>query len=183
MTPVLQLHGSIFFLLRKFVENTFDNGTWLKLNEAVGISKPDYDIHEKYDLSVFNSLRNGIAEKLSLSATEVNEKFGEYLVPDLLSFFWAHVNPAWKTYQLIENAEFVMHKAVRTQENKADPPILNVSRVHDKLLIIDYYSKRRLASLAVGIIRGIAGYYKESVRIVPTTNANDERVQIRIEFE
>ena len=41
-----------------------------------------------------------------------------------------------------------------------------------------------MASLAVGIIKGIAKYYNESskVKIVPTTNPNDERVQIRVEF-
>ncbi len=84
-----------------------------------------------------------------------------------------------------ENTELVMHKAVRKEENKANPPVLNVSRVHDNLLIIDYYSKRRLACLAIGIIRGIIKFYNETdkVTVIPNTNPADERVQIRIEFK
>jgi hypothetical protein len=86
---------------------------------------------------------------------------------------------------MLENTELVMHKAVRMEENQAAPPFLNVSRVHDNLIIIDYYSKRKLASLAIGIIKGIAKFYDETekVHVVPMTNPNDERVQIRIEFK
>ena len=41
-----------------------------------------------------------------------------------------------------------------------------------------------MASLAVGIIKGIAKYYNESekVKVIPATDLNDERVQIRVEF-
>lgn len=78
-----------------------------------------------------------------------------------------------------------MHRAVRKEENKASPPTLNVSRVNDKLLIIDYYSKRRMASLAIGMIKGIAKFYNESEKLQITLNAesDDERVQIRVEFK
>jgi hypothetical protein len=74
---------------------------------------------------------------------------------------------------------------VRKQENQADPPVLLVTRVHDKLLTIDYYSKRRMASLAIGIINGIAKYYNEAdkVKVICQSDPNDERVQLRIEFK
>ena len=65
-----------------------------------------------------------------------------------------------------------MHKAVRKEENKANPPTLHISRVSDKLLIIDYYSKRRMASLAIGIIKGIAKFYNESEKRQITLNAD-----------
>jgi hypothetical protein len=182
MAPALQIHGSIIYLLKKYVERNLTAGSWYRLSREAGLENLVVDPHDNYDLTVLATLRNVIAREMRLSANELYEKLGEFLVPDLLDIFRAHVNPSWNTYQLLENAEFVMHKAVRNQENKADPPVLNVSRVHDQLLIIDYYSKRRMASLAIGIIRGIAAHYKENIRIVPTTNANDERVQIRIEF-
>ena len=75
--------------------------------------------------------------------------------------------------------------AVRTEQSIANPPVINVRRIHDKLLVIDYYSKRKMASLAVGIIRGIAAFYSESEKVVviPTTDQGDENVQIRVEFQ
>ena len=77
-----------------------------------------------------------------------------------------------------------MHGAVRRLNSTANPPILNVSQVNDKLLIVDYHSRRKMASLAIGIIRGIAEYYGESqsVKIISMTDPDDERVQIRLEF-
>ncbi len=41
------------------------------------------------------------------------------------------------------------------------------------------------AWLAIGIIKGIAKYYNESekVIVIPKTNPNEDRVQIRVEFK
>src|SRR5688572_1849446 len=181
----LQVHGSMFFLLKKFIDDNYGDGTWLKLNQAAGITVPDYDIHKNYPASQMFSLIGAAADHSGFTENKLREKFGEHLVPDLLNIYKAYINPSWKTFEMLENTELVMHKAVRKQENKANPPVLNVSRVHDKLLIIDYYSKRKLASLAIGIIKGIAKFYNESekINVIPMSSENDERVQIRIEFK
>lgn len=51
-------------------------------------------------------------------------------------------------------------------------------------MIVDYHSKRRMAGVAVGIIKGIAGYFNESdmVEVTRVTPADEERVQIRVDF-
>jgi hypothetical protein len=182
----LQIHGSMFFLLKKFIENNYGGSeTWLKLNEVAGISRPLYEPQKNYPLAEMFAILSATAIHSRLSQNKFTEKFGEYLVSDLLNLYKSHLNPSWKTFEILENTELIMHKAVRKQEKNANPPILNVSRVHDKLIIIDYYSKRKMASLAVGIIKGIAGFYneKERVRTILNTHPNDERVQIRIEFK
>lgn len=185
MTKDIQVHGSIFFLLQKFVESNYGKDSWVKLNQTAQTGQQRYDMHENYSLSQMNSIISAAANLTGLSENNLKEKFGEHLVPDLLNIYKSYLNPAWKTFNLLENAEHVMHMAVRQQERKANPPVLNVTRVSDKLLIIDYYSKRKMANLAIGIIRGIAKYYNESdkINIIPVTNLNDERVQIKIEFK
>ncbi|GAA4431272.1 hypothetical protein GCM10023188_18640 [Pontibacter saemangeumensis] len=54
----------------------------------------------------------------------------------------------------------------------------------EKQLIVDYHSKRRMAGVAVGIIKGIAGYFHESdlVEVTRVTPADEERVLIRADF-
>ena len=184
MSENLHLHGSMFYLLSEFITDKYGSATWLKLTHDAGIN-PTFDIHTNYPVSEMVALIKLVAEHANLTESTIKEHFGEHLVPSLLSFYKSHINPEWKTFGMLENTELVMHKAVRKQENDASPPVLNVSRVHDKLLIIDYYSKRRMASLAVGIIRGIAKFYNESekINIIPMSNPDDERVQIRIEFK
>lgn len=179
----LQIHGSMFFLLSEFITDRFGNKTWLELTKKAGVES-SYDMHTNYPASEMFLLIKMAADHAELTENVIKEQFGEHLVPRLLTLYKSHINPEWKTFEMLENTELVMHKAVRKQENDANPPVLNVSRIHDKLLIIDYYSKRKMASLATGIIRGIAKFYNESenVHIVPTSNPDDERVQIRVEF-
>lgn len=180
-----EIHGSIFILLQKFVESKYGEDSWVKLNETAKTEQQKYSVHENYSLSKMTSLIRAATNLTGLSESDLKEKLGEHLLPDLLNMYKSYLNPTWKTFELLENTERVMHKAVRQEDSKANPPILNVTRVSDRFLIIDYYSKRKMASLAIGIIKGIAKYYHESdkISIIPTTNPNDERVQIKVEFK
>jgi hypothetical protein len=180
----LLIHGSMFLLLKKFVENNFDQSTWLKIIKVAGAAQSSYEMHRNYPASEMFSIISTAANYSGIHEEALKEKFGEYLVPDLLELYKMHVKPEWRTFEMLENTEKVMHKAVREEASEANPPVLSVTRVSNKLLIIDYYSKRKMASLAIGIIKGIAKYYNESekLRIVPNTRPNDERVQLRVEF-
>lgn len=181
----LTMHGSMFVFFKQFIEETFSSSLWLELNKKANTNHSTYQIHNSYPSNIFYSLLQTAANLTNHSENELKEEFGEYLVPKLLSLYKSYINPAWKTFELLENTELVMHKAVRREELQAKPPILNVSKVAVNLLIIDYYSKRRMASLAVGIIKGIAKFYneQEKVRVILKADPDDERVQIRIEFK
>nr|WP_162426594.1 heme NO-binding domain-containing protein [Pontibacter pudoricolor] len=78
------------------------------------------------------------------------------------------------------NSEEAMRGAVR--KKTTGPILLNylLPRKVKKQLIIDYYSKRRMAGVALGIVKGIARYFDESdsVDIMQLTPMDAERVQI-----
>jgi len=179
-----RVHGSIFFLLKKFVDQNLPEGTWARLNQGAGTSG-SFGLTENYPLGDINAI---VEEASKLTGTPVNilkEKFGEYLVPDLFQLYSSYLKPHWKTFEVLEHTELVMHGAVRRLNSTANPPILNVTKVNDKLLMIDYFSHRRMGCLAVGIIKGIARYYNESdkVTVTPATDPDAERVQIKVEFK
>ncbi|MES2565598.1 MAG: heme NO-binding domain-containing protein [Bacteroidota bacterium] len=178
------IHGSIFFLLRKFIINNYSEEMWHILNAEAHVEESGIEMTKSYDLSDILGIMQTASTHTNLSIKELQEKFGEYLVPDLFKIYGNYLNPNWKTFDVLLNTETVMHGAVRKLNSTAHPPILNVSQVNEHLLIIDYHSKRKLASLAVGIIKGIANYFNESrqVHVKPTTEADAERVQIRVEF-
>lgn len=73
---------------------------------------------------------------------------------------------------------------MRNEDKRTSPPLLVVTKKGSNQLIVDYYSKRRMAGVAVGIIRGIAKYYHEQERVTVTrlTPADEERVQIKVDF-
>ncbi|MCW3077933.1 MAG: hypothetical protein JWO32_2542 [Bacteroidetes bacterium] len=185
MTTDSKLHGSIFLLLQRFVNSNYGEGTWEKLLTLAGHSGKEFNTHANYPLTEMNAIIVQASKLTGIAESDLKEKFGEKMVPDLMHMYKKYMQPEWKTFEVLAYTELVMHKAVRKEEHNAHPPILNVSRVHDKLLIIDYHSERKMGSLAVGIIKGIAAYFNEQdqIQVIPLSNPNDERVQIRVEFK
>ncbi|MDF3078737.1 MAG: hypothetical protein K0S09_2626 [Sphingobacteriaceae bacterium] len=178
-----KVHGSIFFLLKKYVNAEFAAGTWdnlIKLSGAVG----EYELTYNYSLQEIGSIVAAASQLTGISHYNIQERFGEYLVPDLFKLYASYLRPEWKTFEVLMHTENVMHGAVRKLNSAANPPVLYVSKVNEKLLIIDYYSQRRMSALAVGIIKGIAKYFGESERIniKPMSDPDAERVQIRVQF-
>lgn len=176
------MHGTIFALLKRYVQTQYDHSTWLRLLEASGLSAADFNHKEVYPDEHMYRLVGQAAEMTGLSADELHEKFGEYLVPDLMYMYSKLVQPHWTTLDMLEHTENTMHRQVRSEHAQNSPPVLSVTRISDDELFIDYVSKRRMGALAVGIVRGIARHYDEydQILVEPTTNENGEEVRIRV---
>jgi len=178
-----KVHGSIFFLLKKYINAKFAAGTWdnlIKLSGATG----EYELTHNYPLHEIGSIVAAASQLTGISPHEIQERFGQYLVPDLFKLYGEFLRPEWKTFDVLMFTESVMHGAVRRLNSTANPPVLNVTKVNSKLLIIDYYSQRKMSALAIGIIKGIAKHFGESklINVKPISDPDAERVQIRVEF-
>lgn len=176
------MHGTILTLLKRYVQTQYDHSTWIKLMERSGLDKVEFDHKTVYPDEHIYTLVGHAAEMTGLSVDELHEKFGEYLVPDLMYMYQKLLKPEWKTLDMLEHTELTMHQKVRQEHAENSPPVLEVSRLGPNELIIDYVSSRRMGGLAVGIVRGVATYYDEADRIdvQPTTTENGERVRIHV---
>ena len=176
------MHGSILTLLKRYVQTQYDHSTWVKLMEQSGLANVEFDHKKVYPDEHIYALVGQAAEMTGLSAGELHEKFGEYLVPDLMYMYQKLLKPEWKTLDMLENTELTMHKQVRQENAHNAPPVLEVTRLGPNELMIDYVSARRMGGLAVGIVRGVAAYYDEADRIdvQPTTTEDGERVRIHV---
>ncbi|PRY06819.1 heme-NO-binding protein [Pontibacter ummariensis] len=178
------MHGFIFLQFKKFVQQTHGVQAWQELKDEAQVSRPQFNATEIYPDADIIALVHTAAAKWELPAEVFLEQVGTFLVPDLLDVYQLYINPAWRTLDLVEHTENNMHRAVRVSSPEATPPILHVTRVNAKKLIIDYHSKRRMAALAVGIIKGIAAHYQESdrINIVLHKYSGGERVQIELTY-
>ncbi|MGI4743997.1 MAG: heme NO-binding domain-containing protein [Janthinobacterium lividum] len=176
------MHGTIFTLLKRYVQTQYDHSTWLKLVEQSGLESGDFSHREVYPDAHIYALVGQAAEMTGIPAGELHEKFGEYLVPDLMYMYQKYVNPDWRTLEMLENTEHTMHDQVRREHPENSPPVLQVKRLNENELLINYVSPRRMGGLAVGIVRGLAAYFDETDRIdvMPTTSEDGERVQIHV---
>lgn len=176
------MHGTILTLLKRYVQTQYDHSTWVRLVELSGLELLEFSHKEVYPDTHVYALVGHAAEMTGIPAGELHEKFGEYLVPDLMYMYQKLVDPEWRTLEMIENTENVMHARVRQEHAKNAPPVLAVTRLNKNELLIDYVSTRRMGGLAVGIVRGLAVYFDEADRIdvLPTTSEDGERVQIHV---
>ncbi len=186
MSNETSVHGSLFFLLKKFVVHVYSEEVWKELLIESGKS-PDFEfiMTEAYELADFDNIVSAASDYSGFSTHQLLEMFGEWLVPDLFQVYSTYLRPEWKTWEVLVNTEKVMHGAVRKLNSTAKPPVLHVSEIIGSKLIIDYHSKRKMGSLAVGIIRGITKYYGEQdqITITPTTDPDADRVQIAVVFD
>ena len=178
------MHGSIFAFLKRFVESTYDYSTWVKIMDITGIRRAGYQMQEMYPTQELVKIVGAVAALSGKTQHQVQEQFGTFLVPDLLMIYKKYLKPDWSTYDMLLHAEDHMHSAVRKNDTRTSPPRLSVSKVSAKLLVIDYYSERRMASVGIGIVKGIAAYFNEAeeVTVKPMTDPDAARVQLRVEF-
>ena len=159
------MHGIVFAELKKFVDKTFDRNVWAELLKSGGLEGKTYLPNMPYPDEDIVEIVSQACIRTGISKEQLLESFGQFIVPDLLSVFSYAIHPAWKTLDLIENVETVIHKAVRINNKGAQPPRLTVSRVSNTLVEILYQSPRKMEYLGVGIIKGLALHYNERIHV------------------
>ncbi|MFD3001811.1 heme NO-binding domain-containing protein [Pontibacter toksunensis] len=179
------MHGSIFVFLKRFVEYRHNYNTWVNILEEVGLgNRVPYQMNEVYPIKELFTIMSAAARSQGLPDAVFQENFGEFLVPDLLLVFKRFIDPSWKTQEMLLHVGSHMHRGIKKENDAANPPPLHVSRVGRNMLILDYHSRRRMAGFAIGIIKGLAQYFdeREKVSVLPATEPDAERVQIRVQF-
>lgn len=158
------MHGSLLFGFKQFVVTVHGKEAWSAILKSAGVGGWYGAVHT-YSDDELTALTQATATHLGKSVAAVLEEFGTQMVPVLLGIYGSFVDPTWRTMDLLLNAEGVIHKAVRARDRTAQPPKLKPRRISDGELYIEYDSERRLCALAVGICRGVARHYKESITI------------------
>lgn len=179
------MHGFIFLQLKKYVQQKRGLDAWHKLMTEAHVSHQQFSASEIYPDSDIQSLVSAAVKLWNVPVNSLLEGLGEFLVPDLLDIYQMYINPSWRTLDLVEHTEQSMHRAVRVNAPAATPPILHVTRVSKDKLIVDYHSQRKMAALAVGIIKGIAKHYDESdlIEIKMSEYSAGDRVQIDLHYK
>ncbi len=158
------MHGLIFFYLHKFAvrfpvssaSSTSAGATILRQTHLPSGVYPDADA-----VAILAELAGSVGRPVS----DVVGEFGEFLAPNLLKVAGSSIDPEWRTLDLIENTESVIHRMVRVNNPGATPPVLEVLRVSPDEAQVIYSSKRQLCTLALGLIRGIARHFNERIEV------------------
>jgi len=159
------MHGAIFTELQKFATNAFGADVWRQVCDAAGVGPRVYLPVATYPDSEAIALVGAASQLSGKSAGELLGAFGEHLVAPLVRTYSSLVKPEWRTLDLLEHTESTIHRVVRVRQPDTTPPQLVCDRVSPDEVVIHYGSPRRLCPLAIGLIRGVARHYSESIEI------------------
>lgn len=160
------MRGIIFHELRSFVDAR--GGTWATILKNVGLDGRQYLPTSSYPDAELAKLVHEIGKLSGDGAIQTLEQFGRFIVPDLLKLYGALLDSSWRTLDVLEHTEGVIHAAVRAQDPGASPPFLKTTRTSPRQVVILYSSPRRLCALARGIVAGVADAFKERVLVLET---------------
>jgi hypothetical protein len=160
------VHGLIFFYIQKFAD-VVSPGTdsWQMLRSQTSTGTATYLPSGVYPDAEAVQLIESIARSTGRPLPIILEEFGEFLAPHLIRVAGALVNPAWRTLDLIENTEAIIHAMIRTTNPGATPPVLEAVRESPNELHLVYGSSRKLCCLAVGLMRGLGRHYGDDILI------------------
>lgn len=159
------MHGFIFIEFDKFVLEHVHYTEWQQALKSHEIDNSTFSPTEIYPDEKMVQLLHLAAEVTKKSPEKLLELFGVFLAPDLMKVYRAYIDPAWKTLDVLENAETTIHVAVRKSTTGASPPILKVKRLSPRDVVIEYVSGRNMPELGVGLIKGLGSYFNENLEV------------------
>ncbi len=165
------MYGVIFSFLREYVEERHGGEkTWRTLLKATtGQAYKLYLPVVDYPDEEIVALAQTASEALGLPLPDVLEDFGSYVGPRLMSFYPMYLkNDVDNTFDMIIHAGANIHDTIHRHNPERKPPKLSAHKESDNVLIIHYYSHRKLCHVVRGIVRGLGGRFNEELSIKET---------------
>jgi hypothetical protein len=173
------MHGIIHTELKRFVVERFGKDAWVELLRLTNLSGQFFLVGSVYPDEQAYAIVGAASKLTGLSADELLESFGEFIVPSLVTLYGAFIKPDWKTEEMLLSTEETIHRVVRMKNPGALPPHLKFRREQPGVLRLMYDSPRKMGAVAKGIIRGVAGHFKETVRLDVISEA-DGVIDLRV---
>ncbi len=160
------MQGIIFNALEEFVLDNADMETWNCIIEETDLSSNGaYTSGVTYDDEEIVALATTLCEKLNLPLSDGLKVFGEFLFGFLINRGPIELK-TYKTPQLLlQDLEGVIHKDVRRIHPDAYTPFFEYSVINDCEGELVYRSKRKLCSVAEGLIHGLAKHFSKEVKL------------------
>jgi len=159
------VQGIILDELEKYVGRELGTPGLARARALTGRGDGGYEFDRSYPDEEVHLIVRGVVEATGKAPDEIMEQFAEAMVPGLLAVYGFLVNPRWSFLDFLTNTEGIIHKGVRLTTQTSKPPEIQAQRTGDETVTVTYRSKRRLCSVAKGIIRGAAAHYHVSIMI------------------
>ncbi|MCU1376147.1 MAG: Heme binding domain protein [Actinomycetia bacterium] len=146
--------------------------TWLAIKEKAGVDVVAFLSMDAYPDELTYSLVGAASEVLGMTPDEILEAFGKHWV---LYTARGGYGPLLKSAgnslpEFLSNLD-ALHVRVGLTMPKLRPPSFRVQKISESELIVSYYSQRLgLASMVVGLLKGVGDMFGQDVTVAHTLN-------------
>lgn len=160
------MKGSIVLSLQEMVEKHHGEIHWQNILTKSGLEKGHlfFSHHDVDDQMVHNVLDNTTKE-LNITMTEAADAFGDYWVNTFApKTYFAFFNTAKSAKDFLMQMNRV-HEKITSNIKNATPPRFEYDDVDKNTLIMTYISTRGMEEIWVGLIKGAAKYFNETIDV------------------
>ncbi len=177
------MKGIIFNLLEAAVTQAHGEKTWDDLLDAAELDGVYTSLGNYPDEDLFK-LVGAASAALDLPPNVVVRWFGVQALPLLAEKYAGFFEGHTSTRPFILTLNRIIHPEVRKLYPGADPPNFEFDTTSPDLLILSYYSKRKLCALAEGFVEGAAAHFGETVTIAHSLcmHRGDGHCRIELSF-
>lgn len=158
------MKGIIFNLLEEVVTQEFGEATWDQLLDTAQIDGAFTSLGNYPDEHLFK-LVAAASSGLNRPPNAIVHWFGTKAIPLLADKYPAFFENHQSTRPFLLTLNGIIHPEVRKLYPGADTPDFDFDTSSSDVLVMGYHSKRKLCSLAEGLIEGAAAYFGETVSI------------------
>ena len=176
------MHGIVFSQLQKYVETKKGSVGWNALLKHARLESRVYFVVGEYPDDEIEALVLAISKMSGQPRAVVLEDFGVFIAPALMKMY-SHLIPVhWKTLDVIEKTEETIHNVVRAQNPGAKPPVLRTIRKSKDEVVLIYGSPRKLCALAIGVAKGVAKRFNQTIVVAQTKCMHNGALHCEIVF-
>lgn len=136
-----------------------------------------------YDVAELVQMLGKLTELTNTRIPTVLNQFGEHLFFNLANSHRGLLGEVNDSFSLISKIDNHIHVEVRKLYPDADLPDFTFESVGPDQLTLTYQSKRGLADLAEGLLRGCFAYFKESVEIMREDISGGDSKHVKFTLE
>ncbi|QFQ79198.1 heme NO-binding domain-containing protein [Vibrio harveyi] len=177
------MKGIIFTEFMELVEERFglevlDQVLDLSNDEGIYTSVGSYDHRDLVKLIV------NLSKISNIPPEQLQEVFGECVFQNLLKSIPNHASlqQCSTTFQFVRHVEDFIHVEVKKLYPDANPPKFDFISETQSEMVFDYRSARCMAHVCVGLIKGCATHFDETV-IIKHQNQSQDGSQVRFWLE
>jgi len=159
------VHGIVHVTFRDHAVAQVGKDGWRQLVHDAHVERPNYRVTESYPDDELTALILALARRTDRRVNDVLEDFGRAAASELLGVYGSFVRPEWRTLDVVEHTEHVIHRAVRMRDPGAAPPGLVAERRGRDEVAVLYRSERRMCAFGQGIILALADHYGERISV------------------